>query len=86
MHGQATAGGAAPHWRDDRDEVRVAAEPCWEAGEGGREERRFLAGAEFLLISGIVPLSFIFTAGCSLLPARRTRMAFTERSSLPASL
>lgn len=36
MHGQATTGGATPHWRDDRDEVRVAAELCWEAGEGGR--------------------------------------------------
>lgn len=32
------------------------------------EEQRFLAGAEFLLISGIVPLEFISPAGCSLLP------------------
>lgn len=36
MHGQATTGGATPHWHDDRDEVTVAAELCWEAGEGGR--------------------------------------------------
>lgn len=41
------------------------------------EEQRFLAGAEFLLISGIVPFSFIFTAGCSLLPTQRMGTAFT---------
>jgi len=29
MHGQVTMGGLARHWRGDRDEVRVAAEPCW---------------------------------------------------------
>lgn len=50
------------------------------------EEQSSLADAEFLLISDIVPLSFVFTAGCSLLPTRRMRTAFPERSSLPASL
>lgn len=85
MHRQVTVGGAAQHWRDDRDEVRVAAEPCGRQERLVGEEQHFLTGAEFLLISGIV-LSFIFTAGCSLLPAWRMRTAFTERSSLPASL
>lgn len=36
MRGQAAAGGVARHWCGDGDEVRVAAEPCREAGEGGR--------------------------------------------------
>lgn len=35
-HGQAAVGGTALHWRDDRNEVRAAAELCGEAGEGGR--------------------------------------------------
>jgi len=51
-----------------------------------REEQRFLAGAELLLISGIVPLPFIFPAGCSLLPTQRMGMAFTESSSHAARL
>lgn len=70
MHGQATAGGAALHWRDDRDEVRVAAEPCWEAGEGGRGRaalpcRHRVSAHQRHCSSFIYLYSWLFSAHCT---------------------
>lgn len=76
---------ATPHWHDDRDEVRVAAEPCWEAGGGGREMQCFLAGAvsahQQHCSSFICLYSWLLSA-----PHTEDENVFSERSSLPVSL
>lgn len=77
-------GGAAPHWRGDRHEVRAAAEPRWEAGEGWQGESSASSQAHSSAHQRHCS-SFIYLYSW-LLPARRMKTAFTESSSLLGSL
>lgn len=76
-------GGAAPHCRGDRDEVRVVAEPRWEAGEGGREGSASLQAHSSAHQRHCSSFIYLYSW---LLPAQRMKTVFTERSSLLGSL
>lgn len=58
----------------------------WLQNRAGRQEgvagrSRASSQAQFLLISSIVPFSFVFTAGCSLLPTWRMKTCFLREAA-----